>query len=276
MACNLKLELFRHLWGVQESPRTFLPRIKSLGYTGIETGIIDITNGALEEQFAEHELSLICMVFTAGDNVRDHLRSFREEVETAAKFRPVKITSHSGRDGFSPAESLEFFRGAAEIEADLGLPVAHETHRGRILFNPWITRAVLEAEPSIQLCADFSHWVCVCERLLDGEEEIVRLAASRTSHVHARVGYEQGPQVPDPRAPEYSAQVAAHEKWWDWIWDSQAASGAVVSTLTPEFGPPPYLHTSPSTNQPVANLAEICEWQTVRQRTRFHERFPGQ
>ena len=41
------------------------------------------------------------------------------------------------------------------------------------------------------------------------------------------------------------------------------------STLTPEFGPPPYLHTLPHTNVPVADLAAVCDWMASRQRDRF-------
>ena len=47
---------------------------------------------------------------------------------------------------------------------------------------------------------DFSHWVCVCERLIEDQIDIVRQCAERCLHVHARVGYEEGPRSPN-RAP---------------------------------------------------------------------------
>ena len=47
------------------------------------------------------------------------------------------------------------------------------------------------------------------------------------------------------------------------------ARGMQVSTLTPEFGPPPYLHTLPHTNVPVADLADVCDWMSVRERANF-------
>lgn len=59
---------------------------------------------------------------------------------------------------------------------------------------------------------------------------------NRTAHVHCRVGYENGPQVPDPRAPEWLPYVEEHEKWWDLIWDVQARRGDKVSTFVPEYG----------------------------------------
>ena len=42
-----------------------------------------------------------------------------------------------------------------------------------------------------------------------------------------------------------------------------------VSTLTPEFGPAPYLHLLPHTQTPVADLADICDWMARRQAGRF-------
>jgi hypothetical protein len=39
--------------------------------------------------------------------------------------------------------------------------------------------------------------------------------------IHARVGYCAGPQVPDPSAPEYAKEVAAHFKYWKEVMKSQ-------------------------------------------------------
>ena len=102
--------------------------------------------------------------------------------------------------------------------------------------------------------------------------EIIQRCAERCIHMHARVGYPEGPQVADPRAPESQMYLEAHEHWWDIIWDSQATRGMEVSTLTPEYGPPPYLQILPYTAAPVANLWEICRWQAEREADRFSQR----
>ncbi len=192
--------------------------------------------------------------------------NWRNEV---ADTKPLQINVHGGRDAFSKAEAMAFYQEAVRVEKDIGIPVSHETHRSRVFYNPWITRDILLEIPDLKLCCDYSHWVNVCERLLDDEIDILKLCAERCLHVHARVGYEQGPQVPDPRAAEYQAHVAAHERWWDMIWEAQQQSGKSFSTLTPEFGPAPYLQTAPHSNTPVAVLDEICYWQMQRQRGRF-------
>ncbi len=187
------------------------------------------------------------------------------------QFQPLRVNCHSGSDAWAPEDAARFYQKALPVEADIGLCVCHETHRGRCFYNPWATVRLLEMFPKLNLCADFSHWVCVCERLLNTEESLLRACAARVIHIHARVGYENGPQVPDPRAPEWSAHLEAHERWWRWIWDAQAQRGATEATLTPEFGPPSYLHTLPYTQAPVADLEQISNWQAERQARNFEK-----
>jgi hypothetical protein len=63
--------------------------------------------------------------------------------------------------------------------------------------------------------------------------------------------------VSDPRAPEWANALNAHLKWWDKIIAARRAEGLSQFTITPEFGPPPYLPTLPYTCQPVASQWDI-------------------
>jgi hypothetical protein len=110
----------------------------------------------------------------------------------------------------------------------------------------------------------------VCERLPD-DESALALAISRARHVHARVGYAQGPQVPDPRAPEYEAELLAHEGWWRRIARAAAERGQALLTITPEFGPDGYLQQAPFSRRPVAELGELNRWMARRQRSNLGE-----
>ncbi|GCE16075.1 sugar phosphate isomerase/epimerase family protein [Tengunoibacter tsumagoiensis] len=266
----MELLLVRHLWGVEGEWAELFPRFKARGYQAIEVGIPpEEERSSLHTLLTTHELFYIPQIFTSGKNVEEHLHSFQQQVAVAKDFAPLKINCHSGSDTWSFEESKEFYAQALAIEKEAGIPIAHETHRGRIFFYPRITRQLVEAFPDLKLCADLSHWVCVCERLLDDQIETLKVCARQTIHLHARVGYEEGPQVPDPRLQAYQQYVEAHERWWEIIWAAQAAQGVEQSTLTPEFGPPPYLHTVPTTQQPVADLEEICDWQAQRQLAHF-------
>lgn len=59
-------------------------------------------------------------------------------------------------------------------------------------------------------------------------------------YVCARVGYDHGPQVPDPRAGEWLEYMEGHERWWDAVWRAAKDNGQEVVTMTPEHGPPNY------------------------------------
>jgi len=266
----MKLLLFRHLWGTSGHWEDLFPKFRQAGYGGIEG---PVPPPAERKRFRallrRHELEFIPQVFSRGQSVAEHLESLGEQVAAAKSLAPRFVNAHSGQDAFPEHESIRFFQGALRLEAEGGVAIAHETHRGRIFFNPWVTSRLLARFPDLKLCCDFSHWVCVCERLLRDQIGVLRQCADRCLHVHARVGYEEGPQVPDPRAPEYQRHLEAHEAWWRLIWAAQARRGFRVSTLTPEFGPPDYQHTLPFTRAPVSSLEEICDWQARRQAENF-------
>ncbi len=137
------------------------------------------------------------------------------------------------------------------------MPVQVETHRGRPTFAATETRRYLDALPDLRLTADFSPWMVVHESDLSDQEETLAVAISRTDHIHARVGYEEGPQVPDPRAPEWAGHLDRRLDLWRRIATQRRGDGARSLSVTPEFGPPAYMHTIPFANEPVADPWEL-------------------
>ncbi len=269
----MKLIIFRHLWGMTGDWEDLFPRLKAAGYHGIESALpARRDHRRFCSLLAKHRLEFIPQVFSRGGSAAEHVESLREQIAVAKTFAPRFINAHSGQDAFTEDDSARFFDGALGLEEESRIAIAHETHRGRILYNPWITSRLLTRFPELKLCCDFSHWVCVCERLIEDQTGILRQCAKHCLHVHARVGYEQGPQVPDPRAPEYQRHLEAHEAWWRLVWEAQERRGCRISTLTPEFGPPEYQHTLPFTRAPVSCLEEICDWQARRQASNFAHR----
>ena len=272
----MKLKLVRHLWGVDlaHGLQHYLPRWRDVGYEALEVSIRFVPDrGAFLRFLSDNKFQWIPQIFSndfiPGGTVREHLDSLRVQMEECLDHAPLFFNAHSGYDNWSFAEALDFYGEVLDLEKKIGLPISHETHRQRYFATPWQTREILKKFPDLRVTCDFSHWVCVCERLIPDMGETIALAARQCHHLHARVGFEEGPQVPDPAAPEYAAHLKAHEGWWNVIWKSQAGRGMQVSTLTPEFGPPPYLHTLPHTNVPVADLANVCDWMAVRERTNF-------
>ena len=75
--------------------------------------------------------------------VEDHISSFRSLVTEAKQSGAIFVNSHSGCECWSIDESREFLQEALKIEKEIGIDVMHETHRKRILWNPFNYRDVL-------------------------------------------------------------------------------------------------------------------------------------
>jgi len=268
----MRLLLFRSLWTNGFNLDAAFADCRSGAFDGVE--------GPAREGFtarlSDAGVPFIAEVTTGGGYVPEtrelstHLDDFLRNAESALEAMPLFLTVLGGCDAWPLTQSVEFFGRALEIAHQLGVRACFETHRSRVTFTPWVTAELLRQLPALHLTCDFSHWCCVCERLvLDEEPELLALFASRAHHIHARVGYEQGPQVPHPAAPEHQGALAAHERWWHEIWRAKAESGSEVVTMTPEFGPDGYLHTLPFTKTPVASLDKINGWMATRLRERF-------
>lgn len=190
---------------------------------------------------------------TVAPDLAEHAREYRARLEWLAAARPLFINSQTGRDWFT-AEQNHMIIGIAHEMADRsGVRILHETHRGKFSYAAGVTAGFLRADPLLRLTADFSHWCTVSESLLEDQGEALSLAIGRTDHLHARVGHQEAPQVTDPRAPEWGDALKAHLAWWDRIVDQHRKAGAATFTVTPEFGPTPYMPLLPYTRQPVAD-----------------------
>ena len=126
-------------------------------------------------------LEFIGQVYTAefskGHSVEEHLASLEREVQKLLPLSPLLVNIHSGEDTWSWDEMRRYFRKAIELEKAGGIPWAHETHRGRCLFHPTVAKMLLTEHPDLKLVADLSHWVCVCERLLEDQGDAIGLVA---------------------------------------------------------------------------------------------------
>jgi hypothetical protein len=258
----MNVRIYKSLWGMTGSLHEQCERIAKAGYDGIECAVEEISD---PEKFVslleEFHLDFIPLIYTEGN---DHLTEFKRLVKLASSFSPKKIVAHAGRDLWSFDEQVEFFEEAIEIEKEFGIPIAHETHRRRPLFSPMNALALMEIIPELKINADFSHWCCVSESMLEDHGEALQLAARQAIHIHSRVGYENGPQVPDPRAPEWSGHLTRFESWWQMIIGVHAKRGEKELTVTPEYGPPTYMQTTPFDNKPVADLWDVCLWSAER------------
>jgi len=282
----MTLLIFKTLWGHRGSIDDAVERACHQGFDGIEG---QVPSGSKDRELFRRKLTdaglrFIAEIYTAGNYVperqatpADHLASLRFQLGPSMECDPLFLTVIAGCDAWPVSESVDFFGRAMELADQSEATISFETHRSRSFFNPWTTREIVRQLPGLKLTCDFSHWCVVGERLvMDTEPDVLAFCAERAHHVHARVGYDQGPQVPHPVAPEFYAATEAHERWWTQIWQAQLRRGMPFTTITPEFGPDGYLQCQPFTREPVANLGEINEWMALRLRRLFENVMPGQ
>ena len=278
----MQLQLFKTLWGFEGSYPEAIEQLMANTMQGLEGPAPDTIYAQLQlaTLLAEHQLAFIAEITTAGSYVperqaslQQHLDSLQLKLQHSATLSPLFITCLGGCDAWPENQSVEFFQRAIDLADQYGLTISFETHRSRSLFNPWITQRIVEQLPEIKLTVDFSHWCVVCERLMDTELDVIHAIADNVQHIHARVGYEQGPQVPDPRAPEYDYALRAHQHWWQIIWQSQLKRNFNITTMTPEFGPDGYLHQMPFSKAPVADLWELNCWMAQEEKQHFKQIF---
>jgi sugar phosphate isomerase/epimerase len=256
----MKLIFTRSKWEMPDMPLPdFLRKVKSAGYDGTEIHFESRPDDPIgvHNAHADHGLVLVAMIITDGKTPSDHLGSLERKYAFAAELTPLQINCHTGKDWFTHDENLAIFRRSIELSKEYGIPISHETHRGRALYSAVTARELLRALPSIRLTADFSHWCCVHESLLQDQQEAVSEAIAHVDYIHARVGHAEGPQVSDPRAPEWRNEVDAHVRWWKEIAEHHRRRGSDHLAICPEFGPAPYMPTLPYTRQPVADLWDI-------------------
>ncbi len=276
----MQLHIFKTLWGHRGSHAEAIVQAIDAGFQGVEGPAPESATQLTEfkQRLADTALHYIAEITTAGSYVPErhatldeHLDSFERKLEMSLQLEPLFITCLAGCDAWPEGQSIEFFGRAMAMASQANVEVSFETHRSRSLFNPWVTERILDALPDMQITCDFSHWCVVCERLMDVEMDTIEKIAPRARHIHARVGYDQGPQVPHPGAPEYEMALRSHQRCWEQLWRAQKQRGFAVTTMTPEFGPDGYLHEAPFSREPVADLWDLNQWMAREERRHFNE-----
>lgn len=254
---GFRLTIMATNWGYPGSIDEYCAAVKKEGYDGIEIWWPTSPKDQ-EELFAALKKYQLEVGFLCGGHESDpgqHLKTFSDMVVAATTQKvqpPVYINCHSGRDHFPVAANKPFIEFTIRQSKQTGIPIYHETHRGRILFAAHVARTYMEEYPDLRLTLDISHWCNVHESMLSDQPASIGLALERTSHIHSRIGHPEGPQVNDPRAPEWDEVVKQHVAWWDTVVARKKKAGERLTFLT-EFGPPDYMPTLPYTRQPLAD-----------------------
>jgi len=257
----MKVLFFCPHWGSKHLPfEEFIKKVKQAAYDGVELSI------PLEEQERKAVISTIRSAElkfigqhweTVNLNFEEHIKEYVNRLYNLAKGEPLLIDSQTGKDFFSFEQNMALIDAATEFTKKTNIPVAHETHRGKFSFAAHITKKFLDSNPDLRICADLSHWCSVAESLLENQPEALDKAINRADHIHARVGFQEGPQIPDPRAPEWKEVLDTHISWWDRIINRAKNENREYFTITPEFGPFPYMTILPHSRELISNQWDI-------------------
>lgn len=275
MNADFKLKIMATNWGFNGTMDEYCSKVKKEGYDGIE---IWWPAGKKEQDelftaLKKYELEVGFLAGGHESNQKQHFESFKQMIDAAVTNtvqKPLYINCHSGRDYFSYEENKTFIDYTLDLAKQSGIKIYHETHRSRMLYSAPIARRFIETISDLRLTLDISHWCNVHETLLQDQAETVAIALPRVDHIHARIGHAEGPQVNDPRAPEWAEAVKAHFAWWDKVVEMKKKNGEVLTVLT-EFGPPDYMPTEPYTRKPLADQWAI----NVYMMQLFRKRYAG-
>lgn len=270
-----KLLFFQTNWGNSLSWDAFCEKTKASGYDGIEVWFPNDAKNqmALKMALEKHNLKVI---FLNGTNrslpFKEGFDSFVKNLEKIVDWNPIAINCHTGNDFFTFEQNKAIIDASNIISKKHKIPIYHETHRGRFSYNLPDTNNYLEQIPELKLTLDISHWMVVHESLLQNQDVALEEVIDKSNHIHARVGYAEGPQVNDPEAPEWTRTVNRHLDIWEKVIQKQWKKSNDAFTITTEFGPADYMQTLPYTRVPVADQWKANVYIMNAIKTRMHNK----
>ncbi len=259
----MHLKILATQWGSEAlTAATFLDKVLDEGFEGVEINMPDDTNYI--RQFMETVEPLRetkdfvfvgqCVLGLEPESFEDQYRRYEKRLQDLCILQPDFINSQTGKDFYTFDQNCRLIELAMNISAKTNIPVLHETHRGKFSFHALTLLPYLEKFPEIKITADFSHFCCVSESLLMGQEDIMAMIIPHVAHIHARIGFAEGPQVNDFTAPEWQETVETFLDWWKQILEYHKSNQRF--TILTEFGPDPYMP-----NMPFSRIPLTDQWQ---------------
>ena len=221
----MNIKYISTFWGYEnQSAKEFLSNVISNGYDGVEINFPD--NSEFIDEFTA-EIKNIRATINANfifiaqqvlsnktESVIEYSNRMSERLEFLAKLKPDFINSHTGKDYYDFSDNCKIIEITENISKKYEVPIVHEIHRGRFSFHLKTLHQYLELFPRLSLVADFSHFCVVSESNLADQKELLTKIYPKIKHLHARIGFEQSPQVNNPFAPEWQSYLENYLNWW--------------------------------------------------------------
>ena len=264
----MKLKFLCPYWGSENlSAKSFLLKALTEGYSGVEINFPE------DEAFVEEFLSELQHIRNtvdpdflfiaqqvlpaAKESVSEYTHRMIHRLEFLTTLSPDAINSHTGKDYYDWRDNIDIIAKAEQVVLTAGIPLWHEIHRGRFSFHLKTLLQYLTIFPQLKLVADLSHFCVVSESDLHDQQDLLTQIYPNIAHIHARVGFEQSPQVNNPFAPEWAHHLARYRSWWQEIIEHHTEANKSHFTITPEFGPFPYMPQAPFSRDPMADQWQV-------------------
>lgn len=268
MLNNMEIKYICTYWGCEHlSAKEFLTKVVTNGYKGVEINFPDDADFIAEFQVELQNIrntSNPDFIFIAQqvlpnkiETVAEYIERITDRLEFLIQLKPNYINSHTGKDFFSFSDNCKIIEICDHLSKVSGIPIWHEIHRGRFSFHLKSLLNYIDIFPKLKLIADFSHFCVVSESDLHDQHDLLCKIYPNIKHIHARIGFEQSPQVNNPFAPEWKNYLEQYLSWWKEIIEIQKTKKNAICTITPEFGPFPYMPQEPFTKTPLAD-----QWET--------------
>ena len=271
----MKIKYICTFWGCEnQTAKEFLLNVISNGYDGVEINFPD--NSEFIDEFKTEIENIRATINTdfifiaqqvvsnKKETVNEYIHRITERLEFLAKLKPDFINSHTGKDYYDFSDNCKIIEITDNLSKKYNVPIIHEIHRGRFSFHLKTLQRYLELFPKLNLVADFSHFCVVSESNLEDQTELLTKIYPKIKHLHARIGFEQSPQVNDPFAPEWQSYLDKYLIWWKEIIEYHKKRNCNHITITPEFGPFPYMPEEPFTKKPL-----VDQWETNLQMKKY-------
>lgn len=263
-----RLKVYQSLWameqrrsGVPEDPaEIWFERIAAAGFDGVCLDpAVDEIDGALELRplFEAHGLGCMINAFPHAAPEMMPLLELAAEMNACHVNAVGTVSPMTVREG---AALVERWLGEAERA---GVRLLIETHRDSLLNDLHYTVQLMDAVPSMRLCADLSHFVVDREmRLPLRARDAAHMEAvlSRSECFQGRVATREQIQVPIA-FPQHQPWVRQFEAWWRSGlegWRERNPNDAEVVFLC-ELGPPGYAITDAAGEELSDRWAEALD-----------------
>ncbi|ACU03790.1 sugar phosphate isomerase/epimerase family protein [Pedobacter heparinus] len=258
-------------WGAEHVDwNEFLAEVKEQGYYGIEwypygEGDANYETVIAQLKDAGLKYAIVMTVKDEPESEADYFQRLEKQLSELAllgqqSLPPLFISAQTGREYFSLDEVYRCLSICDKVQSETGIKIYQETHRNKWAYGLHKIPEVLKKYPDLRFTLDISHWFCVSESYLEDQRDKLLNILPHVEHIHSRVGYTQGAQIPDVTNPLYKDIVDIHlEIWQQWV-DLKKINGVENITISTEFGPPPYLITTGHTDTDYLKQWEQNLW----------------